>query len=119
MFALLATLVLLLHFAFLLFVTLGGFLVLRRPRLAWLHIPLALWGAFVEFSGRICPLTPLENYFRTRAGQSPYAGGFIDHYITALLYPAGLTRGMQIALGAGLIMLNAAIYWRLLTRRAR
>jgi hypothetical protein len=116
MYALLATLVLLAHFAFLLFVTLGGFLVLRRPRLAWLHLPLALWGAFVEFSGLICPLTPLENYFRARAGQTPYAGDFIDHYIAAILYPSGLTRALQLALGVGLVLLNAAIYWRVFAR---
>ena len=114
MYAFLADLVLLAHFGFLLFVVLGGFHVLKRPRVAWLHVPLALWGIYVEFSGAICPLTPLENDFRTRAGDSGYSGGFIDHYITALIYPAGLTRNVQIALGAAVLAGNALIYARLI-----
>jgi len=119
-YALLADLVLLGHFAFLLFVVLGGILVLRHPRVAWLHVPLALWGVYVEFSGAICPLTPLENHFRARAGEAGYTGGFIDHYITALMYPAGLTRGMQIALGTAVLALNVWLYARLVaSRRSR
>lgn len=113
--------VLLLHLAFLVFVTLGGWLVLRRPRVAWIHLPLAAWGVFVEYTGLVCPLTPLENYLRQRGGEASYAGGFIDHYITAVLYPTGLTRAMQIALGSAVLALNVAIYWRAIrkTRAAR
>jgi hypothetical protein len=109
--------VLLVHAAFLLFVVLGGLLVLRWPRLAWVHAPLAAWGVAVELGGLVCPLTPLENSFRQRAGGAGYAGGFIEHYITAVVYPAGLTRGVQLLLGGLLLALNAAVYWRLLARR--
>lgn len=117
LFLILADAVLLFHLGFLLFVSVGGLLVLWRPRLAWVHLPLAVWGAYVEFSGTICPLTPLENYLRRRGGGEGYAGGFIDHYITRLLYPAGLTRGTQIILGAAVLLVNVVIYWRLWRRR--
>jgi len=117
MYAVLADLVLLLHFALIIFGVFGGFLVLRRPWLAWLQLPLAIWDAFVEFSGLICPLTPLENRFRALAGQTPYTGNFIDHYLTRIIYPEGLTRGMQFALGAAVFVLNGVLYWRLITRR--
>ena len=115
----LADLVLLLHLAFVLFVVLGGLLVLRRPAFAWLHLPCAAWGVLIEFAGWICPLTPLEVSLRLRGGESAYAGGFIAHYVTALLYPAGLTRGVQVVLGAFALLLNAAIYGYILMRRQR
>jgi hypothetical protein len=114
-----ADVVLAAHLAFVLFVVLGGFLVLRWPRLAWLHVPVALYGAIIEFAGFVCPLTPLENWLRHRGGQAGYAGGFVDHYLVAALYPAGLTRTMQLALGCFVLVLNAAVYvlwWR---RRSR
>ncbi|MGE0030679.1 MAG: DUF2784 domain-containing protein [Steroidobacteraceae bacterium] len=114
---LLADAVLALHLAFILFVALGGFLVLRRPRLAWLHTPVFLWGAAIEFGGWICPLTPLEKWLRERGGEGAYAGGFIEHYVTALIYPAGLTRNLQLLIGAGVLAINAAIYLRLWQRR--
>ncbi len=114
----LATAIVLLHFGFLLFVVLGGLLVLRWPRVAWLHVPAALWGALIEFAGWICPLTPLEISFRQRGGEAGYAGGFIEHYVTAVLYPSGLTRVIQVALGVAVLALNTAIYWRLWRRRA-
>jgi Protein of Unknown function (DUF2784) len=113
----LADAVLLVHFAFLLFVLFGGLLVLRRPRLAWLHLPLMLWGVLVEYAGIICPLTPLENRFRLRAGQTGYRGGFIEHYITGLMYPERLTRPAQLLLGTLLLGLNLAIYRELIRRR--
>jgi hypothetical protein len=113
----LADLVLVLHFAFVAFVVLGGLAVLRRPRLAWLHVPVFLWGALIEFAGFVCPLTPLENAFRARGGEAGYAGGFIEHYVTAALYPAGLTREIQLALGAAVLLINGAVYARLLARR--
>jgi Protein of Unknown function (DUF2784) len=115
--AALADLVLVGHFAFVLFVILGGVLVLRWPRLAWIHVPMALWGVLVEFGGFVCPLTALENYFRRLGGQAGYPGGCIDHYVTAVLYPAGLTRATQWLLGTLLLAGNALIYWRLAARR--
>lgn len=116
---LLADAVLVIHFAFVLFVVLGGLLVLRWPRLAWIHVPVALYGAMIEFAGFICPLTPLENSLRRSGGEAGYEGGFIEHYITAALYPAGLTRQIQIALGIAVLALNAGIYGVLVWRRLR
>lgn len=117
---LLADAVLVLHLGFILFVVLGGFLVLRRPRLAWLHAPVFLWGAAIEFGGWICPLTPLEKWLRELGGEGAYAGGFVEHYVTALIYPEGLTRNIQLLIGAGVLAINAAIYLRLWQRcRAR
>jgi hypothetical protein len=113
----LADLVLVVHLAFVLFVVLGGALVLRWPKLAWVHLPAAGWGALIEFAGWICPLTPLEQRLRVLAGQAGYEGGFIEHYVTAWLYPAGLTRTVQLALGAAVIAVNLAVYARLLRRR--
>ena len=115
----LADLVLLVHLAFVGFVVLGGLLVLRRPKVAWVHLPCAAWGVLIEFAGWICPLTPLEVSLRMRGGETGYAGGFIAHYVTAVLYPAGLTRGVQVALGAFALLLNAAIYSWMLARRSR
>ena len=112
---LLADLVLVVHFAFVLFVIFGGLLVIRRPKLAWLHLPAAIWGSWIEFSGRICPLTPLENHFRMLGGQAGYEGGFIEHYVTAIIYPQGLTRSVQIALGVVVVGINVLVYaviWR-------
>lgn len=112
--------VLVVHFAFVLFVVFGGLLALRWPRVAWVHVPVALYGATIEFVGFVCPLTPLENWLRRRGGESGYGGGFIEHYVTATLYPAGLTRTAQIGLGVAVLVLNAAVYavW-LHRRRAR
>ncbi len=114
---LLADAVLVLHLGFILFVVLGGFLVLRRPRLAWLHVPVFLWGAAIEFGGWVCPLTPLEKWLRERGGEVAYAGGFVEHYVTALIYPAGLTRNIQLLIGAGVLAINAVIYLKLRQRR--
>ena len=106
-----ADLVLVLHLAFVLFVILGGLLALRWPRLAWVHVPVALYGATIELVGFVCPLTPLENSLRRAGGQADYAGGFIDHYVTATLYPTGLTRAIELWLGVIVLILNGAIYW--------
>jgi hypothetical protein len=107
----------LVHALFVLFVVLGGLLVLRWPRVAWLHLPAAVWGALIEFTGCICPLTPLEKSLRNAGGEAGYAGGFIRHYLVPLLYPAGLDRGWQVFLGVLVVVLNLAIYGRLLSRR--
>ena len=106
----LADLVLLVHLAFVLFVVLGGLIVLRWPRVAWVHVPVALYGAAIEFLGFICPLTPLEVRLRRLGGEAGYEGGFVEHYVTAALYPAGLTRELQLGLGVGVLVLNAVVY---------
>ena len=108
----LADLVLVLHLGFVLFVVLGGLLALRWRWAVWLHLPAAAWGALISFAGWVCPLTPLENYFRRLGGAAGYSGGFVEHYIVALLYPSGLTRSLQIALGVMVIVLNLVIYAR-------
>jgi uncharacterized membrane protein YhhN len=110
--------VLVFHLCFVLFVAIGALLVLRWPRLAWLHIPIALYGATIEFVGFICPLTPLENWLRHRGGEAGYSGGFIAHYVTAVIYPNGLTREIQLWLGAGVLVLNAIVYTTWWRRRA-
>ena len=115
----LADLVLVVHFMFVLFVILGGLLVLRWPRVAWAHVPVAVYGAVIEFVGFICPLTPLEVSLRRRGGEAGYAGGFIEHYITAALYPTGLTREIQLVLGVGVLLLNAIVYTVVVRRRRR
>ena len=113
----LADAILLLHLAFILFVVLGGLLVLRRRWLAYLHVPAFVWAALIEFAGWICPLTPLENWLRIQGGARGFSGGFIDHYLGSLIYPQGLTRELQWLLGALVLAINAAIY--LQVRRAR
>ncbi len=100
----------LLHLLFVGFVVLGGVLVLIRPGLAWLHLPAALWGATIELSGWICPLTPLENHLRRLGGQAGYGGGFIEHYLLSILYPEGITRRDQYVLAGIVLVLNLAIY---------
>lgn len=115
----LADAVVVIHFGFVLFVVLGGIAVLRWPRLMWAHIPAAAWGALIEFGGWICPLTPLEHHLRDLGRQPGYEGGFIDHYIVAIMYPAGLTRGMQVILGLLVLAINGYVYWRLFSRRRR
>lgn len=106
----LADAVLLLHAAFALFVLAGGLLVLKWRRMMWVHVPAALWGIAVEFGGWICPLTPLENRLRAAAGELPYQGDFIAHYLQGALYPSELTRTMQVLLGLAVIAVNGAVY---------
>ena len=119
MYQFLADGVLVLHFIFIAFVLGGGLLVLRWPRLAWLHVPAVVWGATVEMQGWICPLTPLENHFRALAGAAPYAGDFIQRYCLPLIYPAGLTPQIQILLGILVLLLNGVIYALLIRRHRR
>jgi len=116
---LLAGAVLVLHSCFILFVVFGGLLVLRRRWCAFLHVPAFLWGALIEFAGFICPLTPLENYFRMQSGLPEYSGGFIGHYIIPLIYPDGLTRDIQIVLGVLVLILNAGVYGFLIWKTRR
>jgi len=116
-YSLIADLVLLLHFAFVAFALFGGLLVWHRPRLAWLHLPALAWGVYVQWADRICPLTPLENQFRLRGGEAGYAGGFIEHYVSLLLYPDNLTLELRYVLGAVLLAVNVAVYARLIWRK--
>lgn len=118
-YTLLADLVLLLHLCFVLFVACGGVLVLRRPRLARLHLPAALWGVVIELKGWVCPLTYLENRLRRLGGESGYSGSFIEHYLEPVIYPLGLTRERQIVIGVLLLLVNAAIYLGVCRRRLR
>lgn len=106
----LADLVLVAHAAFVAFVLLGGLLTLRWPRIAWIHLPAASWGAGIEFLGAICPLTPLENQLRRLAGEQGYGGGFVEHYLMAVLYPAGLDASVQFVLGALVVAVNVLVY---------
>ena len=117
-YGLLADLVLALHALFVAFVVLGGLLALRWHRAAFVHVPCALWGAWVALAGWICPLTPLEVSLRQRSGEGGYAGGFLEQYLVPILYPGGLTRGIQIGLGVCVLVLNIAIY-AAVTRRWR
>jgi Protein of Unknown function (DUF2784) len=111
---------LIVHGAFILFAVFGGFAALRWPRVVWLHLPCALWAGLVVGMGWICPLTPLEQQLRTAAGGQGYHGGFIEHYLMAAIYPDGLTRGVQIALALGVLLVNAIAYGLLIKqRRAR
>ena len=107
---LLADLVLALHSLLVVFIVLGGLLALRWHRVALVHIPCALWGAWVELAGWICPLPPLEVALRQQAGEVGYAGGFLEHYLVPILYPGDLTRDIQIGLGGIVLVLNVAIY---------
>jgi hypothetical protein len=116
---LLADLVVGVHMLFVVFVVLGGLLVPRWPRMVWLHLPAAVWGALIEFAGWICPLTPLEQRLRGLAGEAGYRGGFIEHYALPVLYPAGITREVQLALGVLVVVLNLAVYGYVLRRAAR
>lgn len=107
---LLADLVVVVHVFFVLFVTLGGFLLRRWPNLIYTHIPAAIWGVLIEFGGWICPLTPLENSLRVRGGEQGYQGDFIDHYILPILYPHGLNRNIQAILGVSALAVNVIAY---------
>ena len=115
-FRLLADATVVLHLVFVLFVIGGGLLALRWPRVAWVHLPAAAWGAWVEFAGWVCPLTPMENWLRQRAGQAAYSASFVDQYMLPVLYPAALTRDTQWLLGGLVLVINAAVYLIVLNR---
>jgi hypothetical protein len=105
-----ADLVVWIHLTFVVFVVLGGVLVMRWPRLIWVHLPAVMWGVIIELCGWICPLTPLENWLRRKGGGENYHSDFVAHYLLPMLYPQGLTRKSQITLGALVVVVNVAIY---------
>jgi hypothetical protein len=100
------------------FVLLGGLLLLKWRGLVWLHVPAATWGVLVEMLHLTCPLTYWENLLRLRAGLQGYEGGYIEHYLLPVIYPAGLTAGIQLVLGSVVLLINGAVYWRLYRRWA-
>jgi hypothetical protein len=116
--AVLADGVLVLHGLFIVWAGLGALAVWRWPRLALLHLPALAWAVWIEASGGVCPLTPLENSLRRAAGQAGYSGGFIDHYLGGIIYPAGLTRQAQWLVAGGLLLINLIAYG-LMIKRAR
>jgi hypothetical protein len=117
LYRILADMVVGVHALFVAFVVVGGLLALRWPWVVAVHLPAAVWGALIEFQGWVCPLTPLEKSLRAAAGEAGYQGGFIEHYLLPVLYPAGLTRGVQLVLGTLVIVVNLVIYGVLLRRR--
>lgn len=122
LYRLLANAVVLTHLTFVAFVVIGGFFAWRWPRLIWIHLPAAAWGVAIEFGGWVCPLTPLENYFRRLAGQAGYTGGFVEHYIIPVLYPVDLTISLRLFLGTLVILVNViayGVYFRRLLRHSR
>jgi hypothetical protein len=119
MFILLADSVVVLHMIFIVFAVSGGLLALKWPKIAYAHIPVVLWGAYIEFSGGICPLTPLEVKWRMAGGQAAYEGDFISRYLLPIIYPAELTREIQIILGSVLLLINGLAYAWLLFKWRR
>jgi hypothetical protein len=111
MYRFMADLVVLFHFAFILFGTFGGLLIRVKKRFLWIHLPVVVWITMIEFVGWICPLTPLENHLRQVGGAAGYQGGFVEHYILPIIYPAGLTRNIQIGLGLSALAINILIYF--------
>ena len=115
----LAEVVLLIHFAFIVFVIIGGWFTRKWRWLLWVHLPAVLWAIALEFGGWICPLTPLENYLRQSSGETGYSGGFLEHYLLSIVYPEGLTPEIQIYLGLGVLLINIVAYslvWRSRTK---
>jgi hypothetical protein len=107
------------HFAFIVFALLGGFLVLWKPWIAWVHLPSVLWSAFVNLFSQVCPLTPLENWFRDLAGQAGYEGGFIQHYIAPVVYPSGMTRAVELIASFSVLIWNVLVYALVVSLRRR
>ena len=115
----LADVTLAIHLAFILFVVLGALFVARWPRLAWAHVPAAVWGVLIELGGWTCPLTPLENWLRRRAGERGYETSFVEHYLLPVIYPEALTRNVQFVLAALVLIVNVAFYAFVVRRYAR
>ena len=118
-FRILADVTVVVHLGFVLFAVLGGVLVARWPRIAWVHLPAAAWGAWVEFAGWLCPLTPLENWFRLQGGEAVYSVSFIERYLVPILYPSSLSRELQWGLGGLVLLINLTVYVLVFHRRAR
>jgi hypothetical protein len=114
-----ADLLVVVHFAFILFVIFGGLTVLKWHWMALVHLPVAAWGAIVELKSWVCPLTPWENKFRVLAGQDGYNEGFIEHYLLPIIYPPGLTKDIQTTLGLLVVTINLVIYGVFLYRMFR
>jgi hypothetical protein len=119
MYAVAAGLVVLVHFSFVLFVAAGALLSLKWPRAMWVHLPAVIWAAYIEFSGGICPLTPLENGFRAKAGLDYYSGDFVARYVFPVLYPDGLTRQAQMIIGLVVVAANLSFYMFVYAARRR
>lgn len=117
MYGILAGVIIVAHFLFIAFVAAGGLLVLRWPRLAWVHLPAVVWGVVVELTGWICPLTPLENYLRRLGGSSSYSGDFIEQYLIPVIYPANLTAATQYVLGGLVIVVNLILYFLVIRKQ--
>lgn len=107
---LLADIILFFHFAFVVFAIFGGLIVLYKRRVAWLHVPVVLWSSVINLASWVCPLTPLENMFRSAAGQAGYEGGFVEHYIAPLVYPGGMPRELEIVAGVSILVWNGFMY---------
>jgi hypothetical protein len=116
-FSLAADALVLIHLGFILFVVLGGFLLLRWPRMVWIHLPAVIWGALVEINNWICPLTPWEQQLRQAAGSGGYQDGFVEHYLLPVIYPEGITDKIQLVLGLAVILINLVFYGRWLHHR--
>jgi hypothetical protein len=118
-FRLLADLTVLVHVAFVVFALGGGLLAARWPRVVWLHLPAAAWAVLVELTGRVCPLTPLENWLRARGGGATYSASFVEEYLLPVLYPASLSRELQWVIAGVVVAANGLAYAWVLRRRAR
>jgi hypothetical protein len=116
LYQLLATGSVIIHFGFVGFVIAGGVFCLKKPKIAWFHLPAVIWAITIELTGKVCPLTPLENYFRLKAGSADYSTDFISHYLLPILYPEGLTRNVQYLLGLAVFLINMIIYGLLIQR---
>jgi len=116
LYQILATGSVIVHFGFVGFVIVGGVLCFKKPKIAWFHIPAVVWAITIELTGKVCPLTPLENYFRLKAGSLDYSTDFISHYLMPILYPEELTRNIQYLLGLAVFLINMIIYGLLIQR---
>ena len=112
----LADCVVVVHLGFVLFVMLGGILVLRWRSVMWLHLPAAVWGVLLELAGWTCPLTPLENWLQDMGEEAGYRTDFVEYYLLSILYPEGLTRNLQMVLGFAALAMNLPVYWRVFSR---
>ena len=119
LYRLLANAVVVVHGLFIVFVVAGGFLAWRWRWVAALHVPCAAWGVWIEYRHLVCPLTPLENHLRAKAGQQGYEGGFIEHYLVPAIYPGGLTPRMQVLIGTAALVVNLLAYGVLARRLVR